>query len=88
MRKWKDNQNQLYSKNMKLIFTGLSGFIIIESLQALIFSGMSDLHAFLNIGAACFVLWGVWTGGFYKILRWWALRQTRKKDNKFDYFHT
>ena len=85
---FKDNQNNQYSKKWKYIIAGISVFIIITSIFRILTSYSTDYQAFLNLGLACFVIWGTWFNGYYKIMRWYAGRQTKNKDNKFDYFHT
>ena len=84
---FKDNQNKQYSKKLRLIFAGLSGFIILESIFQMFLTNRVDFHAVSNIAMAGFVIWGVFFNGYYKIMRWYAGLQTKRKDNKFDYFH-
>ena len=86
--KFKDNQNKTYSKNLKLLFTGLAGFIISQELIAAYYTQRIDIHAIVNIGLACFVLWGIWFNGYYKIMRKYSEWKLKKQDSKFDYFHT
>ena len=87
--KFKDNQNKPnQSKKFKLLFIGLSGFIILESTFEMIAAKSIDIHSLINIGLAFFVVWGVWFNGYYKIMRAYASWKLRKQDSKFDYFHT
>ena len=85
---FKDNQNTPYrSKKYRLLFFGLSAFIIIESILGMVAAGV-NIHDLINIGLALFVIWGVQFNGYYKIMRAYASWKMKKQDSKFDYFHT
>jgi hypothetical protein len=84
-RKWKDNE-AVKIKYRWLYTLGASFMIFMSTLDVII--ERYNAQDFLNIGLGVFVLWGIWLGGLYKIMRKIHAWKIKRDDNKFDYFHT
>ena len=85
MRKWKDNEN-IKLKHSRLFLIG-AGFIIFMSVADFLFFKW-DWRDIMNMGIGLFLIWGVKFNGLYRIARKLTEYRLRRRDNKFDYFHT
>ena len=81
MRKWKDDGSQAFPKKRKQIFTVITVGIMVLTTSTIFFSHKITYENVINISLGCFLLWGMYTGGFYKIMRKYAEWQLKKKDN-------
>ena len=85
MRKWKNNENNIYPKKFKrlMYIFAFIGFLFLP--MHLILSHKVIIQDFLDIGGGLILIWMARFGGGYKISRWWAERELRRKDNKWKY---
>ena len=85
MRKWKDNET-IKIKYRWLYTAGSIFMMFMATLNFLFFKW--NWQDILNFGLGAFLMWGIWMNGLYKIMRKITEIRLRRKDNKFDYFHT
>ena len=83
--KFKDNE----AVKLKHKWIYLSGAIFVS------FMAVIDMLFFkwdwqdpFNLGLGLFIIWGVQFNGLYRIMRKIAVWRLKRRDNKFDYFHT
>lgn len=86
-RRWKDNEN-IKIKHSRLYLIGAGFLIVMSSLNFIVPWFHWNWQDFLNIGLGVFLIWGVKFNGLYKIARYLTERRLKRRDNKFDYFHT
>jgi len=85
LRKWK-NTDVIKIKHRKILLglalltVGLAGFDIIY--------GKYTLYDIGSLPVGIFGIWAIGFGGLYKISRYLTELQLKKRDNKFDYYHT
>lgn len=85
MREWKDNEvikikHRKFLLAISLLTLGLSGFDILY--------GKYTIYDIASIPMAVFGVWAFGFNGLYKLSRYVTNLYLKKKDNKFDYYHT
>lgn len=85
LRNWKDNEN-IKIKHSRLYLIGAGFLIVMSSLDILFFK--YNWQDIMNLGLGIFLVWGVKFNGLYKIARYLTEKRLKRRDNKFDYFHT
>ena len=85
MRKWKDNENQVYPTKFKKIMYifAIMGFTYAPF--HLIFFHQIIIQDILDIVGGIILIWMARFNGAYKIARWWAERELKRKDNHWKY---
>ena len=81
MRKWKDEGKGAFPRNRKIIFTLITLIILFMTFIEIVGSRQITIGNLLNVSLSGFLLWGIYTSGFYKIMRKYAEWKLKKKDN-------
>lgn len=80
---FKDNGSDIIKPFARRIYLIVGILMLIRTPIDYFLLGQLDYTDILNPPLAIFMLWGVNKNGFYKIARWNAERQLKKRDNKW-----
>lgn len=81
MRKWKDN-TPIPIKHPKIYFAAIVFSYIVATVHYLQF-GFLSIENIIGIGLASFMIYGIWFGGLYKIIRWYYEWRLKQSDNRW-----
>jgi len=81
LRKWND-KGQIPLKHQKIYAIAISGSFALAAIHYLQY-GYLSFENMAGMILAGFLIYGIWFGGMYKIVRWYAERKARSRDNNW-----
>ena len=79
MRKWNDKE-PVKIRHKKIFAVAIAGSFGLSIFHYVMF-GYLSFENIAGIALATFLIYGIWFGGMYKIMRWYAERKAKKFDN-------
>lgn len=81
MRKWND-KGTIPLKHQKIYAIAIAGSYALSLIHYFEF-GYFSIENIAGIILATFLIYAIWFGGMYKIIRWYAERKARQRDNSW-----